>query len=150
MAGSVTDPVEIRVEKRFGHACERVFDACLDPARVGEWLFHTPDGVMEQTDYDPRPGGSFEIFERRGADLARHFGRFVEIERPDRVVFDFWVDEAPDEPTRVTVRFAADGEGCVATLTHDLAPAWASYADRTTEGWTMILDGLARTMDRRT
>lgn len=145
----MTDPVEIRVSKRFRHPRERVFDAFLDPSRVGEWLFHTPDGVMEQTDYDPRPGGSFAIFERRGADLARHFGRFVEIERPERVVFDFRVDEAPDEPTRVTVAFTDAGEGCVVVLTHDLAPAWAAYADRSTAGWTMILDSLESTMERQ-
>jgi len=142
----VSDPVEIRVEKRFRHPPERVFDAFLDPARVGDWLFATPGGTMEKTDYDPRPGGSFAVFERRGADLARHFGRFVEIERPARVVFDFWVDEAPDEPTRVTVTFAAEGDGCRVILAHDLAAAWASYADRTATGWRMILDGLARTM----
>ena len=139
--------VEIRVEKRFRHPRERVFDAFLDPARVGQWLFHTPEGVMEQTDYDPVAGGSFAIFERRGEELARHFGRFVEIVRPDRVVFDFWVDEAPEEPTRVTVTFALDGDGSLVVLTHDLAPAWASYADRTTAGWTMILDNLERTTE---
>ena len=145
----MTDPVEIRVEKRFGHPCERVFDAFLDPARVGEWLFHTPDGVMEQTDYDPRPGGSFEIFERRGADLARHFGRFVEIERPDRVVFDFWVDEAPTEKTRVTVLFTPAGDGCDVTLSHGLAPAWAAYAERSAAGWTLILDNLEAVLGAR-
>ena len=144
----MTDPVEVRVEKRFRHSPERVFDAFLDPSRVGEWLFHTPDGVMEQTAYDPRPGGAFAIFERRGAALARHFGRFVEIERPRRVVFDFRVDEAPEARTRVTVTFAADGGGCVVTLTHDLAPAWAAYQERTAAGWTMILDNLVRAMER--
>lgn len=77
----MTAPVEIRVKKRFRHPKQRVFDAFLNPARVGEWLFHTLDGVMEKTDYDPRPDGAFAIFERRGADLARHFGRFVEIDR---------------------------------------------------------------------
>ena len=140
----MSQPVEIRVEKRFRHSRERVFDAFLDPVRVGEWLFHTPDGVMETADYDPRPGGEFAIFERRGADLARHFGRFVEIARPEQVVFDFWVDEAPDEPTRVTVTFTPSGDGCVVVLSHDLAPAWAAYADRTIAGWTMILDNLER------
>lgn len=138
---------EVRVEKRFRHSRERVFDAFLDPARVGEWLFHSPDGVMEKTDYDPRPGGSFALFERRGPDLARHFGRFVEIDRPDRIVFDFRVDEALDEPTRVTVTFAGEGEGCVVVLTHDLAPAWAAWADRSVAGWTMILDGLETTLE---
>lgn len=144
----MSGPVAIRVEKRFRHPRERVFDAFLDPASVGDWLFHTPDGVMERTDSDPRPGGTFAIFERRGAELARHFGRFVEIRRPERVVFDFQVDEAPDEPTRVTVSFEEDREGCVVTLTHDLAPAWASYSERTTAGWTMILDSLARVVER--
>lgn len=93
----MTDPVEVRVEKRFRHPPERVFDAFTDPARVGDWLFRTPDGTLEKAEYDPRPGGPFAIFERRGPELARHFGRFVEIERPNRLVFDFWVDEAPDE-----------------------------------------------------
>jgi uncharacterized protein YndB with AHSA1/START domain len=134
----------VRVEKHFRHPRERVFDAFLDPARVGDWLFHTPDGVMEKTDYDPRPGGAFAIFERRGAEVARHFGRFVEINRPERVIFDFRVDEAPDEPTRVTVTFAPSGDGCVVVLSHDLAPAWAAYADRSIAGWTMILDNLDR------
>lgn len=134
----------VRVEKHFRHPRERVFDAFLDPARIGDWLFHTPEGVMEKADYDPRPGGAFAIFERRGADLARHFGGFVEIDRPQRILFDFWVDEAPDEPTRVSVTFAASGDGCVVVLSHDLAPAWAAYADRSIAGWTMILDNLER------
>lgn len=140
----MTAPAEVRVEKRFHHPRERVFDAFLDPARVGKWLFHTPDGVMEQSVYEPLVGGSFALFERRGADLARHFGRFVEIDRPDRIVFDFWVDETPEEPTRVTVTFAGDDDGCVVVLSHDLAPAWAAYADRSAAGWTMILDSLER------
>lgn len=139
--------VEVRVEKRFRHPRERVFDAFLDPARAGAWLFHTPDGVMEQVEYDPVVGGAFAIFERRGEDLARHFGRFVEITRPDRIVFDFWVDEAPVEPTRVTVTFTADGEGCVVVLSHDLAPAWAAYADRSAAGWTLILNSLETVME---
>lgn len=134
----------VRVEKQFRHPRERVFDAFLDPARVGQWLFHTPEGVMEQTDFDPRVGGSFAIFERRGADLARHFGRFIEIDPPRRIIFDFWVDEAPDESTRVSVTFTPSGDGCIVVLSHDLAPAWAAYAERTIAGWTMILDNLER------
>ena len=64
----------VHVEKHFRHPRERVFDAFLDPARVGRWLFHTPEGVMEQTDYDPVVGGSFAIFERRGADPGHGYG----------------------------------------------------------------------------
>lgn len=143
----MSQAAEVRVEKHFRHPPERVFDTFVDPARVGQWLFHTPEGVMEKTAFDPRPGGTFEIFERRGGELARHWGEFVEVARPHRVVFDFWVEEAPDEKTRVTVTFAPAGDGCDVVLTHDLAPAWAHYADRTTAGWTMILDSLAKVAD---
>lgn len=145
----MSEAVEIRVEKRLRHSRERAFDAFLDPARVGGWLFRTANGVMEKADYDPVVGGSFALFERRGEDLARHFGRFVEIVRPERIVFDFWVDEAPQDPTRVTVAFSEDGDGSVVVLTHDLAPAWAHYADRTSAGWTMILDNLSQVMEAR-
>lgn len=113
----MTGPIRIRVEQAFHRPRDQAFDAFLDPARVGQWLFRTPEGVMERADYNPRPGGDFTIFERRGDDLARHFGRFVEITRPD-------------------------GDGSRAVLTHDLAPEWAAYAERTTGGWTMILDNL--------
>ena len=125
------------------HPVERVFDTFVEPATVGQWLFHTPDGVMEKADYDPRPGGEFALFERRGADLVRHLGRFIAVERPSRIVFDFWVDGVPGEPTRVTVAFTPDGQDCAVLLTHDLAPAWADYAERTVRGWTGILDNLA-------
>lgn len=140
-------PVQIRVEKRFRHPAERVFDAFLDPALVGRWLFHTPDGVMEQADYDPTVGGGFTIVERRGDAPAHHFGRFVRIDRPHRIVFDFWTQEDEATPTRVSVAFKAQGDHCLLVLTHDLAPAWAAYADRTTAGWTLILDTLATVME---
>jgi uncharacterized protein YndB with AHSA1/START domain len=139
---------EIRVEKTFRHPRERVFDAFVDPARVGEWLFHTPDGVMEKTDYDPVPDGKFVIFERRDETLARHFGRFVEILRPERIVFDFRTDD-DGEWTRVTVAFEAEDDGCRVVLTHDLAAEWAAYAGRTVHGWTTILNSLEDVMARR-
>lgn len=141
------EPVEIRVEKRFRHPADRVFDAFLDPARVGLWLFHTTEGAMERTDYDPQPGGDFAFFERRGGDLARHFGRFVEIERPTRIVFDFWTDQDAPKPTRVTVTFKPDGDDCVVVLHHDLAAAWVAYANQTTTGWTLILSNLETVME---
>lgn len=139
----MTEPIKVRVEKHFRHPPERLFDAFVDPDRVGEWLFKTPGGVMEKTAYDPRPGGSFEIVERRDGQAAHHWGEFIEIDRPRRIVFAFWVEEAPDDHTRVTVTFAPSGDGCDVVLVHDLEPHWAHYAERTVAGWSMILDSLS-------
>ena len=133
----------VTVERRIAAPPERVFDAWLDPDGVATWLFATPDGTMERVEIDPRVGGRFAIVERRGADLAEHFGEYVEIDRPRRFAFDFWTSFS-EERTRVTVTIAPDGDGSLLTLTHD--GVRADYEDRTRQGWTMILDGLARTL----
>lgn len=132
----------IVVERRIAAAPEAVFDAWLDPDAVGRWLFATPGGAMERIEIDPRVGGGFTIAERRGETLAEHFGDYVEIDRPRRLAFDFWTSFS-DERTRVTVTIAPDGDLCLLTLRHE--GVWADYEERTRQGWTTILDGLART-----
>ncbi len=143
----MSDATEVRVEKHFRHSPERVFDAFMDPARVGDWLFRTPAGTLARCDYDPRPGGRFLIVEEREAGPAHHWGEFVVLERPHRIIFDFWVDEAAEERTRVTVALCASGDGCDLVLTHDLAPEWAAWADRSAAGWSMILASLKGVME---
>ena len=132
----------VTIERRIAATPSRIFDAWLDPAAAGKWLFATPDGVVERVEIDPRVGGGFRIEERRGDDLAAHFGEYLEIDRPRRLEFDFWTSLSA-ERTRVTVSIAADGDGALVTLTHE--GVWAAWADKTRQGWTNILDGLART-----
>lgn len=134
----------VRVEKRFRHPPERVFDAFLDPARVGQWLYATPAGVMEHVRYEPRIGGRIEVFERRGDDLAEHHGRFLVIDRPHRIVFETGHDDDPR--VVVTVTLAPDGDGCRLVLEHELPADWADFVEGATRGWTMIVDSLERVM----
>lgn len=129
------------VKRRFDFPPETVFDAWLDPSALGQWLFATPDGVMEQVAVDARVGGGFKIDERRGDVLAEHFGRYVEIDRPRRLAFDFGVGAVSEPTTRVTVDFAPIKGGCEVTLTHE--GVWAGYEERTQQGWTMIFDSLS-------
>ena len=98
----MAEPPSFTVERRIAATPEAVFDAWLDPDGVGQWLFATPDGVMEKVEIDPRVGGRFLIVERRDDDLAEHFGEYVEIDRPRRLVFDFWTSSARKR-TRVTI-----------------------------------------------
>jgi uncharacterized protein YndB with AHSA1/START domain len=133
-------PVSVTVERRIAAAPETVFDAWLDPEGVGQWLFATPGGTMERVEVDPRVGGGFTIVERRGADLAEHFGEYVELDRPRRLAFDFWTNFSA-ERTRVIVTIGPDGDGSLLTLRHE--GVWADYEARTHQGWTMILDKLA-------
>jgi uncharacterized protein YndB with AHSA1/START domain len=132
----------VRVTRRFEAAPERVFDAWLDPKTVGRWLFATPSGQMVRVEIDPRVGGRFLFVDRRDGVDAEHFGEYLEIDRPRRLVFTFAVTGYP--ATRVGVEIAPAGMGNELTLTHeDVLP---DFAERTAQGWTRILDGLARTI----
>jgi uncharacterized protein YndB with AHSA1/START domain len=133
----------VEISRNIAAPPARVFDAWLEPESVRHWLFATPDGVMERVEIDPRVGGGFRIDERRGSEIASHFGEYLEFDRPRRLAFDFWTSFS-DERTRVTVTIAPDGDGSVLSLTHE--GVWADYEERTRQGWTMILDGLAQTL----
>jgi uncharacterized protein YndB with AHSA1/START domain len=135
---------KVTVERRIGATPERVFDAWLDPEAAGRWLFATDGGVMEKVEIDPHVGGRFAIFERRGEELAEHHGEYVEIDRPRRLVFDFWTSFS-EERTRISVVIAPDGDGSRVTLTHE--GVWEEWQDKTRQGWTMILESLARALE---
>jgi uncharacterized protein YndB with AHSA1/START domain len=104
---------------------------------------------MEKVEIVPRVGGGFEIFERRGTQLATHFGTFVEIDRPRRLAFDFCTDREQGT-TRICVDFEARAGGCYVTLTHELDPQWAAYGESVRAGWTGLLEELERTLQGET
>lgn len=121
----------------------------LNPASVGCWLFAAPNGEMQRVEIDARAGGGFAMVEKHGEMLAEHFGTYVEIDRPQRLVFTFATDRE-QKPTRMTVEITPVAGGCELTLTHEMDPQWAGYADRARAGWTLILDGLAAAMPIKT
>ena len=140
-----TEIVEVEVLRRIAAPPEQVFDAWLDPESVGKWLFATPGGKSERVEIDPRVGGRFRIDERRGDEVAEHFGTYVEIDRPRRLAFDFGTSfEAT--PTRITVTIEPDGDGSLVTIRHE--GVWADWEDRTRQGWTMILESLDRALSQ--
>ncbi|WP_224370823.1 SRPBCC family protein [Hyalangium versicolor] len=132
--------VTLRVTRRFEASAERVFDAWLDPKRAGKWLFATPTGQMVRVEIDARVGGSFCIVDRRDGQDIEHVGKYLEIDRPRRLVFTFGVPKFSADSTRVSIDIVSKGAGCELTLTHE--GVLPDYASRTEEGWGKILDKL--------
>jgi two-component system cell cycle response regulator DivK len=132
----------VRVERNFDAPAERVFDAWLDPDRAGNWLFATPDGEMVRVEIDARIGGRYEIVERRGEDEVLHTGTYEEIERPRRLVFTLQVPKFSPEVSRVSIDIAP-GEGA-SRLGLEAGEAKPEEVAKFNQGWSMILDGLAR------
>ncbi len=131
----------LRIDRHFNVVPERVFDAWLDCDGVGKWLFATPAGQMTRIEIDPRVGGKFIIVERRDGEDVEHVGEYLELDRPRRLVFSFAVPKYSSQSTRVSIDIAPSPTGCELTLTHEGVPA--EWVERTEQGWTMILEGLA-------
>jgi uncharacterized protein YndB with AHSA1/START domain len=101
-------------------------------------------GEIVATEIDARVGGGFGIVRRDDRDIE-HVGRYLEIDRPRKLVFTFAVPAFSPAETLVIIDIVPAAQGCELTLTHEhVLPEWA---DRTAQGWGMILDGLARAVN---
>jgi uncharacterized protein YndB with AHSA1/START domain len=137
----------VRVTRTFTASAERVFEAWLDPAMAKRFLFAAPIGEIVATEIDARVGGGFRIVRRDDRDIE-HVGRYLEIDRPRKLVFTFAVPAFSPAETLVTIDIVPAAQGCELTLTHEhVLPDWA---DRTAQGWSMILAGLERALGSST
>jgi uncharacterized protein YndB with AHSA1/START domain len=134
--------MKVVVKRRFNASAQRVFDAWLDRDRIGQWMFgpRVRDETIVHIALDPRVGGRFSFAVRRQDETIDHVGEYLAIERPNRLVFTWGI--ANGDSSRVIVEIAARDNGCELTLTHELHPDWADYAERTRGGWTTMLHAL--------
>ena len=134
-----------KVSHRFAASPERVYDAWLEPAKLRTWMSAALkdmglSGDMKRVEVDARVGGKFFFSDMRDAGEARHWGTYLELDRPRKIVFTWIVDASQEaDPSKVTVTIAPDGTGCVVTIVHEMAAEWASYVEKVEMGWSNML-----------
>lgn len=151
----MSSPVVIRVSHRYSASAERVFDAWLTPGQASRFLFRTRTGNVMQCEIQPEVGGGFTVTDRRPAadgdesvfDVV-HMGKYLEIERPRRLVFEFSVlSFGSDDPTKVTIELQSLGPmACELTLTHEMGDSGAArmMEETSRKGWITMLGTIER------
>jgi uncharacterized protein YndB with AHSA1/START domain len=136
--------VQVRVSQRFSAPADRVFNAWIDPATAGKWLFATAWRPMSRVAINARTGGAFRLEERPGGKGAVQAGRYLEIDRPRRLVFTMLNGMRRRDTDRVSVGIVPLGTGCELTLVHEgVLPRDAAGVEGR---WIGMLYGLATMM----
>jgi uncharacterized protein YndB with AHSA1/START domain len=138
--------VQVVVSRSFKAPPEHVFDAWLDPAMLGRWMFgpDVRDEEVVDLSLDPRRGGRFSFVVRRKGREINHVGEYLELNRPQRLVFTWAVAPNTVETSRVVIDIVGRHGGCDLTLVHELPPEWAHLAARAESEWNLELETLSR------
>lgn len=138
--------IEAKVTHHFKASAERVYDAWLNPAQTRAWLAASLQacglpGDIRRIEIDARVGGKFFFSDMRNGMEARHWGTYLELDRPRKIVFTWIVSESEEaDPSKVTLSIQPEAEGCLVTLVHEMDAKWAEYVSRTEGGWSRMLE----------
>jgi uncharacterized protein YndB with AHSA1/START domain len=144
---------QARVSHHFKASAERVYDAWLDPRQVRVWMSAALRsfglaGDIRRIEIDARVGGRFFFSDMRDGTEAKHWGTYLELECPRRIVFTWITDESEEaNPSTVTLTIEPQPDGCMATIVHELDAKWADYVSRTESAWSRMLHEVERLLD---
>jgi len=137
------------ISKRFAASADRVFDAWLDAALLGRWMFGPAvrDEKVVHLTLDARVGGQFSFAVDRAGTLVDHVGEYLVLERPRRLVFTWGTRDTLPATSKVSVLIEPLGDtACQLTLHHEMAPEWAAFTERAAASWQKMADALERAL----
>ena len=131
----------LNVRKTIHAPIEKVFDAWLNPELLAQFILPMPGMPQPEVENDAQQGGSFTIVMQVGDDKIPHTGEYLEINRPDKLVFS-WLSPCSTDGSQVTIDFKA-----VDSSTTDVELTHVRFIDEETRadhegGWTNILEML--------
>ena len=123
----------VKVVRVIPASVDVVFEAWLDPKAIRVWM--CPGDIFESiAEIDARVGGAYEIVMRSPRKDDRHWGRYVEIDRPRRLSFTWCSDSTDRKETLVSIELVPIGHSeCELTLVHTDLPSHATARHRV--GW---------------
>jgi uncharacterized protein YndB with AHSA1/START domain len=106
----------VHLTEHFRVSPEILFDAWLRPDLIRLWLFKSQTNEIAAPPAYPKKGDDFSILEWNGREFIDHFGTYLEILRPSRLVFTLSVPKHFMGITQVTVDIQPDDTGSLLTF----------------------------------
>jgi uncharacterized protein YndB with AHSA1/START domain len=114
----------------------------LNPESLRRWM-RPGDSDVVFADVHPFVGGTFRFdTQTKDGRVVVHSGKYLEIQRPDKLVFTWNSSVLGEHSSQVTVEFYDQADKCLMVLLHELPPDEALLEDHR-KGWETILDLLA-------
>lgn len=128
---------DITVRRTIAAPAEKVFDVWIDPKSPGGPWFGA-DRVIVNVSVD----GLFYLAVKHEGRTWPHFGRFLQIERPQRVEYTWMSEATKGAESIVLVTFEPRGDQTEVTLRHTGVPD-DEMGRQHKDGWTWVLSMLA-------
>jgi uncharacterized protein YndB with AHSA1/START domain len=144
-------PVTATVTGLFSVPAERVFDAFLDTKMIGRFMFgpEIRDEEIVSLQNEPWVGGSFSYVVRRQGKTFDHTGEYVEIGRPNRLIFTWTVKEdSTNNQSRIVIGIAPIIDGCELTLSHEMPHGQENFVEKSKVAWGKMIDKLTEILDQ--
>jgi len=135
----------VNINKIIHAPIEKVFDAWLNPNLLARFMMPMPGMPASDVENDAREGGAFSIIMHAGDDVLPHTGKYLNINRPDKLVFT-WVSHCSVDHSIVTLDFTK-----IADNKTNIALSHVTFIDEKTRsehegGWGNILNQLNHVM----
>lgn len=137
----------LNVSKTINAPIEKVFDAWLDPKMLAQFILPMPGMPQPKVTNQPVQGGRFSIVMRVGDNAIAHSGEYLQVNRPNSLIFS-WISPYSIDGSTVTIAFTkADEDRTNVELTYVRFIDEQARSDHE-EGWTNILDALNEMMQQ--
>lgn len=98
----------VSLQKTINAPIEKVFDAWLNAEILSKFMTPMPGMPEPRVEADGKQGGGFIIYMKVGENEIPHKGKYLEVDRPNKLVFT-WESPYSIDDSKVTINFSSIG-----------------------------------------
>jgi uncharacterized protein YndB with AHSA1/START domain len=142
------DKIHLTVDHEFPFPPEILYDAWISPEAIGIWRSESLRIAGSHSRFvsftnEPVVGGGFVSTYFRDGREIRHWGQYIELIRPTRIVTT-WLNEEVDiiDPSIIILDISPTATGCHLRISHELDHRWLDFLERVRLSWLHVIQAI--------